>query len=139
MIKKTITYVDFNGKERTEDFYFHLSLPEATRIVAEFGARDTDQLSDIMERMIEKQDFKSILDVFDRIVLSSYGKKSVDGRSFVKTEADREAFENSEAYATLFEEIVNNPEGAMAFFEGIGATVKKTGQNGSQPLIKPLA
>ena len=28
MLKKTITYTDFDDNERTEDFYFHLSKAE---------------------------------------------------------------------------------------------------------------
>lgn len=132
MIKKTITFVDFNGKERTEDFYFHLSLPEATRIVAELGAKDTEDLTKIIENLAEKQDFKKILDIFDKIILSSYGRKSVDGKSFFKSREERYAFENSNAYAQLFEEIVNDPEKATAFFEGIGTNVKKV--SNVQPL-----
>lgn len=125
MIKKTITYVDFNGKERTEDFYFHLSLPEATRIVAELGASGADDLTKIIEKMVEQQDFKKVIDIFDKIILSSYGQKSVDGKSFDKSDEARERFSNSNAYAQLFEEIVNSPESSKTFFEGIGTNVAK--------------
>ncbi len=125
MIKKTITYVDFNGKERTEDFYFHLSLPEATRIVAELGAAGADDLTKIIEKMVEQQDFKKVLDVFDKIILSSYGQKSVDGKSFNKSKEAMEKFANSNAYAQLFEEIVNDPASSKTFFEGIGTNVAK--------------
>lgn len=136
MIKKTITYVDFNGKERTEDFYFHLSLPEATRLVAELGAVGTDDLSKVIEKIAEQQDFKKLIDIFDKIILSSYGQKSVDGKSFIKTDEARELFANSNAYAELFEEIVNDPEGSKTFFEGIGTNVAKVSAPNIQPLTR---
>ena len=31
MLKKTYVYTDFNGVERTEDFYFYLSKTQATK------------------------------------------------------------------------------------------------------------
>ena len=31
MYKKTIKYVDFNGVEREEDFYFHMTKAEAIK------------------------------------------------------------------------------------------------------------
>ncbi len=32
MVKKTITYTDYDGTERTEDFYFNLSEAEITEM-----------------------------------------------------------------------------------------------------------
>lgn len=32
MLKKTIPYIDLNGVERKEDFYFHLSKPEIVKM-----------------------------------------------------------------------------------------------------------
>ena len=44
MFKHTITYNDFNGNERKEDFYFHLSTPEVVRLEAKFGASIEDYI-----------------------------------------------------------------------------------------------
>ena len=32
MLKKTITYTDYNGNERTEDFYFNLTKAEVVEM-----------------------------------------------------------------------------------------------------------
>ena len=32
MLKKTIAYVDFNGNDQTEDFYFNLSKTDLTEM-----------------------------------------------------------------------------------------------------------
>lgn len=126
MIKKTITYVDFNGKERTEDFYFHLSLPEVTKLAVSLGATDNVSLSEVIKEIVDHQDFEKVFNVFNTIVLESYGEKTLDGKSFAKDPDKTRAFENSEAYAQLFEELLSDPESATSFFEGIGASVKKT-------------
>ena len=46
MLKKTITYTDFNGKQRTETFYFNLTKAE----VAEMEATVDGGFSTMLER-----------------------------------------------------------------------------------------
>lgn len=115
MIKQPIIYTDFNGDERKEDFYFHLSLPEITRIELEFGM----SLSDYAERLSERKDSKAMIGFLERVILMSYGRKTADGRSFHKSKELREEFEHSQAYAELFEKLLTDPELARKFGEGI--------------------
>jgi hypothetical protein len=115
MFKQNITYVDFNGMERKEDFYFHLSLPEVTRMEAEIGRPMEDHVKDI----VANQDLKTLIDFLEKLILNSYGRKSADGKSFQKTKEMKTEFEHSQAYAELFEMLLTNPELARKFGEGV--------------------
>lgn len=115
MLKKTITYTDFNGDETSEDFLFHLSKAE----LIELEASHKDGLAASMQRIVEADDTKAIIAEFKRIVLLAYGKKSMDGKRFIKNQTLREEFESSEAYSTLFMELVTNTDSAIEFTNGI--------------------
>lgn len=121
MFKKTITYTDFNGVEQTEDFYFHLSLPEVTRIEAKAGV----DISTHAKKLAEGEDISKLVAFFEEVVLTAYGVKSEDGKSFRKSKELRESFEYSPAYAEFFEELLTNPEVAQKFGEGIADRGKK--------------
>lgn len=121
MYKHTVKYVDFNGNERKEDLYFHLSLPEVTRIQAEIGV----DIKKHIENLVANQDHNSLLQFLERILLNSYGQKTSDGRSFHKNKEIRDAFEYSQAYAEVFEQIITNPDMARKFGESVSDNVKK--------------
>lgn len=116
MFKHNIEYTDFNGNERKEDFYFHLSLPEVTRLEAEMGGKRIDEYT---KELASSMDVKKLLDFLEKVILNSYGKKTTDGKSFHKSKDLREEFENSQAYAEMFEELLTNPELARKFGEGV--------------------
>lgn len=122
MFKKKIKYVDFNGAEREEDFYFHMSVPEATRLEARFGGMSLETYA---KNLALNEDMAPMIEFIENIILSSYGQKSSDGRSFVKNEQMRTEFEYSQAYAELFEEMLTNPEVAEAFAKGVAAQTKQ--------------
>lgn len=115
MLKKTVTYEDFNGEEVTEDLFFHLS--QAELIELEMSHRGG--LTEALKRIIAAEDGKAIIAEFKNIILGSYGKKSDDGRRFIKNNEIREEFESSEAYSTLFMELVTDTEAAILFINGI--------------------
>lgn len=123
MFKHPITYVDFNGIERKEDFYFHLSTPELVRLEAELKM----PLHEYAEKLAEEKDIDKLLPFLEKLILTSYGRKTSDGRSFQKSEEIRKDFEYSQAYAELFEQMLTNPELAKKFGENIA-------QNGSARL-----
>jgi len=116
MIKQTIKYTDFNGVDREEDFYFHLSLPEVTRIEARIGKPIDVHTRELASRM----ETKELLDFLEEIILNAYGRKTSDGKSFYKSKELRQEFEHSQAYAELFEQLLTNPEMASKFGSGIG-------------------
>lgn len=115
MFKHNIKYVDFNGTEREEDFYFHLSVPELTRIEAEIDK----PLEQHIKELTANQDMKTLLEFLERIILSSYGQKTSDGKAFIKNKNLRDEFEYSQAYAEMFEQIILDHDLARKFAAGI--------------------
>lgn len=115
MIKKTITYTDYNGVERTENFYFNLSKAE----VMEMELSADGGMTAAIQKIIDAKDIPSIIRVFKDLVLKSYGVKSDDGRRFIKSKEISEAFAQTEAYSQIFMELATDAEAASAFINGI--------------------
>ena len=115
MLKKTMTYTDYDGNQRTEDFYFNLSKAE----VAEMEMSTAGGLDKMINRIIAEQDGKRIIELFKDLVLRAYGKKSDDGKRFIKTKELSEEFSQTEAYSDLFMELATDAEAAAAFVNGI--------------------
>lgn len=115
MLKKTITYTDYNGVERTEDFYFNLTKAELMEM--EMGT--SGGFAEMIQRVIAAKDAPTIIAVFKDIILKSYGQKSPDGRRFIKSEQLREEFSQTEAYSILYMELATNDETAANFVNGI--------------------
>ncbi len=119
MLKKEITYVDYNGDKVTESLYFNLSTVEQTRLFARYTTGGYKDLEEYAKHLMDKKDNAGMVTLVEDVILSSYGEKSPDGRAFVKTKAVREKFEYSMAYASLFEELLTNEESMRAFFNGV--------------------
>ena len=115
MLKKTVKYVDYNGVERTEDFYFNLSKAE----VAEMEMSVEGGFSAMLQELVNSKDNVRIVQIFKDMVLKAYGEKSPDGRRFVKSKEISEAFAQTEAYSEIFIELALNEEAAAAFVNGI--------------------
>lgn len=115
MLKKTITYTDYDGNERTETFYFNLSKAE----LLEMECSTDGGYADSMKRIIDAQDIPGITREFKRMILKAYGEKSPDGRRFIKSPELSKAFEETEAYSEMFMEFFQDVEKAVDFFKGI--------------------
>ena len=115
MIKKTITYTDFNGGERTEDFYFHLTKAEITKMEMSVNGGMAERI----QRIVSAQDQPAIIEVFEDLSKKSYGVKTPDGRGFVKRKEDLEACMATEAYSQLFMELATDSDAASKFVNGI--------------------
>ena len=115
MLKKTVTYVDYNGVERTEDFYFNLSKAE----VAEMEMSVEGGFSKMLEEIVKTNDNVRIVELFKQMVLKAYGEKSADGKRFVKSKELSEAFSQTEAYSEIFMELALDEKAAAAFVNGI--------------------
>ena len=115
MLKKSITYTDLNGEEVTEDHFFHLSQAE----LVEMEMSEEGGMSEALKKIIEAEDGKQIIKQFKEIILGAYGKRSEDGRRFIKNQQLRDEFESSEAYSAFFMEMVTNTDAAIAFTNGI--------------------
>lgn len=118
MLKKTITYTDFDDVERTEDFYFHISKSELTEM--DFSASGGMKRS--IEAIINARDTKSLIELFKDLILRSYGEKSLDGKKFVKyVDGKRLAddFAQTAAYDSLFMELASDAKVATEFILGV--------------------
>ena len=115
MLKKTITYVDYNGTERKEDFYFNLSKAE----IMEMEMGTTGGMVEMINKIVAAQDAPAIIDMFKKMILKAYGEKSADGERFIKSKELSEAFSQTEAYSQLFMELATDADAASKFVNGI--------------------
>ena len=134
MLKKRITYTDYNGTKREEDFYFNLTKAE----IMEMEMSTTGGLTEMITRIIETQDAPSIIKVFKNIIMKAYGEKSPDGKRFIKSEELSQAFSQTEAYSELFMELASDSDAASKFVNGIipadmAKEVEKQQQQASLP------
>lgn len=139
MLKKTVTYTDFNGDEITEDVFFNLSRAE----LLEMELSTPGGFGKYLERIAKEEDQKEMIQEFKKLILASYGVRSEDGKKFLKSDKLREEFESSEAYSEVFMALVSDENAAADFFSGI--VPKKlvdevTAQLGATPTpIAPVA
>lgn len=121
MLKKTITYTDYNGTERKEDFYFNLTKAE----VMEMEMSTAGGLTEMINRIVAAQDAPTIMDIFKKLILKAYGEKSLDGKRFIKSDEISTAFSQTEAYSQLFMELATDADEASKFVNGIVPAFEK--------------
>lgn len=128
MLKKTISYTDFNDNERTEDFFFNLTKAE----LVEFDICYNGGLQAAIEKITASKDNAVIVELFKDVIRRSYGEQSTDGKRFMKSKEITDSFCATEAYSVLFMEFMEDPSSAAAFINGvIPATEKSNPINGA--------
>lgn len=115
MLVRTMTYTDYNGVERTEDFLFNLSKGELT----EMELTTEGGLLQKLDTIIKSKDKVVIYNTFKAIILKAYGEKSEDGKRFRKDPELTKAFTETEAFSDLIVELTTDDNAAVAFIEGI--------------------
>lgn len=115
MLKKKVTYTDYNGVERTEDFYFNLTKAEIT----EMELSTAGGFAEMLQKVVAAQDGPTIIKVFKDLVLKAYGEKSADGKRFMKSDEISTAFSQTEAYSQIFMELATDSKAAADFVNGI--------------------
>lgn len=115
MLKKNIKYVDYDGIERAEDFYFNLNKAE----VIELQLGTAGGLTKTLEKIVQEKDTSRIIEYFKTLILKAYGEKSADGRRFIKSKELRDSFEQTEAYSELFMELASDAKMAAEFVNGV--------------------
>ena len=121
MLKKTITYTDYDGLERTEEFRFNLTKAE----LVDMELTTAGTFSETMKRIIAEKDIIRIAKLFKELLLKSYGVKSDDGKRFIKSQEQSEAFSQTEAYSDLYIELLSNPEEAAKFFAEVAPKMEE--------------
>jgi hypothetical protein len=115
MLKKTITYMDYDDTERKEDFFFNLNKAELTEMELQIPGG----MQRLLEKIVAERDSKRIIELFKDIILRSYGEKTADGKHFVKSKELTDAFTQTNAYSELFMELLNDAGVASKFVAGI--------------------
>lgn len=135
MLKQTITYEDYNGAQRTEDFYFNLTKAE----IMKMELSTTGGLTEMIQRIIAAQDTPALVDIFEKLILKAYGVKSPDGKRFEKSEELTNAFAQTEAYSNLFMELATDADKAAKFINGIvpADLAAEAAKQGGIPMITP--
>lgn len=115
MLRKEITYTDYNGEKRTDTFYFNLNQRDLVKL--NFEKQGT--LETRLQGIIDKHDIGALFAMIDEIILAAYGIKSEDGKSFIKRPEIADDFAQTAAYAELFAELCSSNEKMDAFVRGI--------------------
>lgn len=134
MIKQSIVFEDFDGKEVTEDHYFHLSKAE----LIEMELTEEGGMVKKLETIVKSGDAKKIIATFKEIISASYGQRDpVNATKFVKSAKISEEFMGSLAFDAFFSQLMTDPVFASSFVNGVvpkdlaaiaAAAEKKSGQ-----------
>ena len=116
MIKKKVTYIDLDGKEKTEELRFHMNKLEYIKFVGGIGI----ELEDKVKELTDKNDVLGMTNLIENLLVVSYGK--MDAKKWTKSEEDQEEFRNSEQLAELFAALITNPDEAAKFFKHVSNT-----------------
>lgn len=134
MLKKTITYEDYLGNVRTEDFYFNFSKTELQDMQMSVEGGLNVQL----DQMIKAKNNKEVYAKFVDIVLNAYGELSPDGRYHLKEDENGnklyKKFRQSPAYDALMDEICKDEASIAEFCNGIVPKQAAQPQDHLQPV-----
>lgn len=115
MLKKRITYTDFDGVERTEEFYFNLTEQE----LVEWNLMTAGGVEGFLKAAVDAKRNSQLAELFKKLIMMAYGVKSADGRKFEKNDAVREDFASTQAFSDLYIELISDADKASEFFNGI--------------------
>jgi hypothetical protein len=118
MLRRSVTYKDFNDEEVTDTLYFNLSKSELVDLEVKYEGG----FKRMIEKIIESRSRKEIVELLKDIIKMSYGEKTPDGKSFYKKQGDvvlSDAFIQTAAYDQLFFEMIEDSDVGAAFIIGI--------------------
>lgn len=115
MLRKVIKYNDLNGNPTQGEFYFHLSKADVVKLqVSKKGG-----LEAWLRRIVAAEDESAIIQEFENLIRLSAGKKSDDGKRFIRDPEVLSEFFDTDAYSEFFMELCTNAEAAAEFINGI--------------------
>lgn len=118
MLKKTITCEDFEGNTYTEDYYFHMSKSELAELdMGKKGGFAKYAIALAKEDTDESR--AEILKIYKDLILNSYGKISADSHQFIKSPELSRSFAQTNAFDTLYMELIQKPGAIEEFFKGL--------------------
>lgn len=117
MISKTIKYEDFEGNEIEKTFHFHISKAELAELnIQEDGTTLADSIATITR---SETGIREVLDIFKMVVTEAVGRRSEDGSRFAKSDDARSEFLDTDAYSELLFNMLDDPDFATRFIQGI--------------------
>ena len=137
MLKKPITYTDYDGNQRTENFWFNLDEAEILELMVKYPGG----LKAMLEKIVEEEDGAKILAMIKEIIMQAYGEKSLDGKYFNKSAELSEAFIHTRAYSALIMELYKVPGAAAEFMNKIipQSTAPNAPAAGATPSLNVVA
>lgn len=120
MLAKLIKYKDLDGQEVEETFYFNLNKAE----ILELELKRKGGLEAYINDLIAAKEGGQIIGIFKEVIEFSIGRRSGDGKRFIKNQEIRDEFFQSDAYSTLLMQFLSDPSEEMgaAFFRGMVPT-----------------
>lgn len=121
MLKKDITFENFDGVQVTEVNYFHIYEAELVEFLILHNIDDDVQngLKRLIDGLIERNDRAAILALFKELVIMGYGLRNPEKpEKFLKTPEISEDFKSSPAYKALYLELMTNEKAATEFLMG---------------------
>lgn len=117
MYKTSVTFENFEGEKVTKDLYFNLTKAEITKLQLSYKQGFDKYVDEIIHPISGEPDPQKIMDLFEMLILKSYGVRTEDG--FIKTPEKAQAFVTTEAYSELFMRLLQDEKAQTEFFMGI--------------------
>lgn len=114
MLKRTIKYTAYDGKEYEEHFYFNMNKAE----LLELSVSVEGGYASMIQQVVDTNDVRGYLAIVKDLIDHAYGKKTPDGKRFVKRPEYLEELKSSEAYSELIVELAD-PENFLPFIKGV--------------------
>ena len=132
MLRKEVTFEDFNGVNQTEECFFNLTKTELIEMAMDLPEGVSESVGDdpnnideekAVGKLMETMGNKGVLKFIKDLVLKSYGVKSADGRRFMKVDENGKPlsieFSQTMAFETIIDEFMSNDIAAANFVNGI--------------------
>ena len=141
MLKRTITYTDFDDVVRTEPFYFNLTTEELLRYNLKYGGDANAQINNL----IEKKDIAGVIAMLNDLIRMAYGEKNTHGK-FVKNQELTDAFVATDAYSSLIMDLYKDIDRLGEFIiacspadarEAANARLKEARKNSEEAAAEP--
>ena len=113
MITREVTYIDYNGDEQTEKYYFDLTVPE----MLELSFSSAGDIQSTLERLSNSRKVGEIFSIIQALIFKSVGVKSDDGKRFVKNEEVLNDFKQSRGYESFLMKMMQDTDYASKFIE----------------------
>lgn len=116
MYKTDITYTDYNGIDRTETLYFGFNKLEILKLQAQHNGGFVEYLN----RIAKAKQIEDLMNAYEGLISMSYGVKSDDGTTFVKSPEVLSKFKSSPAYSEFLMKLLSDENNdVVKFITGI--------------------